>query len=67
MHQRLHGQSDIAKHAWTEDNPIRWGDTSILQHASQTMELVIKEAIRIRMTLELALQSQQRPRHLTAG
>ena len=23
-----------AEHAWTEDDPIRWDDTRILQHAS---------------------------------
>ena len=38
-------KSAIAEHAWTEDRSIRWDDTRILQHASQTMELVVKEAI----------------------
>ena len=27
-------KSAIAEHAWTEDHPIHWGDTRILQHAS---------------------------------
>ena len=38
-------KSAIAEYAWTEDHPIRWDDTRILQHASRTMELVVKEAI----------------------
>ena len=42
-------KSAIAEHAWTEDHPIRWGDTRIMQHA---MELVVKEAICIRTTPE---------------
>ena len=41
-------KSAIAKHAWMEDHPIGWDDTRILQHASRTMELVVKEAICIR-------------------
>ena len=45
-------KSAIAEHAWMEDHPIRWDDTRILQHASRTMELVIKEAICTRMTPE---------------
>ena len=45
-------KSAIAEHAWTEDHPILWDDTRILQHASQTMELVVKEAICIRTTPE---------------
>ena len=43
-------KSAIAEHAWTEDHPIRWGDTRMLQHASRTMELVVKEAICIQTT-----------------
>ena len=46
-------KSAIAEHAWTpEDHPIRWDDTRILQHASRTMELVVKEATCIRTTPE---------------
>ena len=45
-------KSARAKHAWTENHPIRWDDTRILQHASRTMELVVKEAICIRTTPE---------------
>ena len=50
MHQRLHGH---VCHSRTRlDHPIRWDDTRILQHASRTVELVVKEAICIRMTPE---------------
>ena len=52
MHQRLHGKSAIAEHTRTKDHPICWGDTMILQHASQTMELVVKEPICIWTTPE---------------
>ena len=45
-------KSAIAEHAWTEDHPIRWDDTRILQHASRSMELVVKEAICIRTAPE---------------
>ena len=45
-------KSAITEHAWMEDHPICWDDTRILQHASQTMELVVKKAIYIRMTPE---------------
>ena len=38
-------KSAIAKHAWTKDHPIHWEDTRTLQHATRTMELVMKEAI----------------------
>ena len=38
-------KSAIAKQAWMENYPICWDDTRILQHASRTMELVVKEAI----------------------
>ena len=44
--------SAIAEHAWMKDHPIRWEDTRILQHASRTMELVVKETICIRTTPE---------------
>ena len=37
----------------TDDHPIHWGDTRILQLASWTMELVIKEAICIQLTESL--------------
>ena len=36
-------KSAIAEHAWTEGHPINWDGTRILQHASHTMELVMKE------------------------
>ena len=45
-------KSAIAEHAWTEDHPICWDDTKMLQHASRTLELVVKEAICIQTTPE---------------
>ena len=48
----IKGSTDKSAIAWTEDNPIRWNDTRILQHVSRTMELVVKEAICIRTTPE---------------
>ena len=44
----IRGQTDksaIAEHAGTEDHPINWNDTKILQGASYTMELVMKKAL----------------------
>ena len=45
-------KSAIAKHAWTNDHPINWAETRILQRANGVMELVMKEALNIRMTPE---------------
>ena len=45
-------KSAIAEHAWTKDHPIFWDGTRILQHAGQTMELVVKKGICIRMAPE---------------
>ena len=43
-------KSAIAEHAWTEDYPINWSGIKILQRASHTMELVMKEALYIQST-----------------
>ena len=45
-------KSAIAEHAWTNDHPINWAETKILQRANGTMELVMKEALSIRTTPE---------------
>ena len=45
-------KSATAEYTWTEDHPIRWDDTRIMQHASRIMELVIKEAICIQTAPE---------------
>ena len=45
-------KSIIGEHAWMEDHPICWNDTKILQRASQTTELVVKEALCIQTTPE---------------
>ena len=38
-------KSAIAEHAWTEGHPINWDGTRILQRASHTMELLMKEVM----------------------
>ena len=43
----LTDKSAIAVHAWTNDHPIRWDATKVLQRASRTMELVMKESLSI--------------------
>ena len=43
-------KSAIAEHAWAEDHPINWSGTKILQRASHTTELVMKEALCIQST-----------------
>ena len=35
----LTDKSAIAEHAWTNDHPINWAETKILQRANRTMEL----------------------------
>ena len=43
-------KSAIAEHTWAENHPIDWSGTKILQRASHTMELVMKEALCIQST-----------------
>ena len=45
-------KSAIAEHAWTNDHPINWAETNILQRANRAMELVLKESLSIRTTPE---------------
>ena len=33
----------IAEHAWTNDHPINWNGTKILQRVSRIMQLVLKD------------------------
>ena len=40
-------KSALAEHAWTNGHPIRWDATKVLQRASRTMELVMKESLSI--------------------
>ena len=42
--------SQIAKHAWTEDHPICWDGTRILQHANRTMKLISHEGSNLATT-----------------
>ena len=46
----LTDQFAITEHAWMNDHPIKCAETKILQRASRTMELVMKEALSIRTT-----------------
>ena len=43
-------KSAITEYAWLEGHPINWDGTRILQCASHTMELVMKEAMCIQST-----------------
>ena len=44
----LTDKSAVVEHAWTNGHPIRWDATEVLQRASRTMELVMKESLSIR-------------------
>ena len=48
----LTDKSTIAEHARTNDHPINWAETKILQRANRAMELVLKESLSIHMTPE---------------
>ena len=48
----LTDKSAIAEHAWTNNHPINWAETKILQRANRAMELVLKESLSIRTTPE---------------
>ena len=45
-------KSAIAKHARRLDHPIKWYSTQVLDRASRHKELVVKEALQIRMAAE---------------
>ena len=45
MHQRPRGQIILAKQPWTEDHPILLNGMRVLEHTSQTIQVVVKEAI----------------------
>ena len=47
-------KSAIAEHAWGQQHPILWEETSVLDQAKNNTTLLIKEALHIRLTnLEL--------------
>ena len=43
-------KSAVAKHFCSEEHRILWNDTNVIQRASRTMELVMKEALCIKLT-----------------
>ena len=52
--------SAIAVCDWSENHPINWSGIKILQHASHTMELVIKETVHTVKAGRLILHQGQR-------
>ena len=42
-------KSAIAEHAWTNDHPIRWEESKVIDKARFEGELRIKEALHIQM------------------
>ena len=47
-------KSAIAEHAWGQQHPIHWEETSVSNQAKNNTTLLIKEALHIRLTdLEL--------------
>ena len=45
-------KSVVAEHAWKEHHPIRWQETSVIDRASRSGELRVKEALHIHLTPE---------------
>ena len=43
-------KSAIAEHAWNSHCPIKWEEASVLDHARNSPDLMIKEAIHIQTT-----------------
>jgi len=43
-------KSAIAEHAWGQQHPILWEETSVLDQAKNNTTLLIKEALHIRLT-----------------
>ena len=42
-------KSALAEHAWTNHHPIKWEEVSMIDWARTAKELVVKEAIHIRL------------------
>ena len=45
-------KSAVAEHAWKEQHPIKWRETTVLDHARRNRELLLKEALCIRTAAE---------------
>ena len=45
-------KSAVAEHAWTQQHSIEWKETTVLDHARRNRELLLKEALHIRMAAE---------------
>ena len=52
MREGPYRQVSLTEHVWTNDHPTCWDGTKVLQRASRTMELGIKESLSIRTKLE---------------
>ena len=48
--KQLTDKSAIAEHAWNSHYPIKWEEASVLDHARNSPDLMIKEAIHIQTT-----------------
>ena len=48
--KQLTDKSAIAEHAWNSHCPIKWEEASVLDHARNSPDLMIKEAIHIQTT-----------------
>ena len=40
----------IVEHAWENGHPIKWEEASVVDHARRSGELLVKEALHIRLT-----------------
>ena len=45
-------KSAVSEHAWKEHHPIRWQKTSVIDRASRSGELRVKEALHIHLSPE---------------
>ena len=48
--KQLTDKSAISEHAWNSHCPIKWAEASVLDHAKNSSDLMIKEAIHIQTT-----------------
>ena len=44
-----HCKSALAEHAWMNHHPIKWEEVSVIDRARTAKELLVKEAIHIRL------------------
>ena len=49
-------KSTVAEHAWTNQHPILWDETTVIDQARRQTELFLKEALHIHLIPEISIK-----------